>query len=428
MKKIVLIIFVVLIGAIAFFGYEKIVGAESSSATSEHAEGDGDKHGGESAEAEEYEKGPHNGRLLREGDFAVELTIFEDGVPPEFHVYTYKDDKPLPPQEVKLTVTLSRVDGEVNKFNFNPVKDYLGGDGTVTEPHSFDVEVSAIHDGKSYKWNFSSYEGRVTIAEDAAKASGIETEKAGPATIREIQTLSGQIVLNSNATANVRARFPGIVRDVKKGLGDKVTKGEVLATVESNDSLKSYDVTAPITGVILSRDTNIGDVAGDAPLFRISDLSTVWAELHVFPGEMARVQPGQEVEVSSLESVKKTKGTIASLLPLTENASQTIVARVPLDNPEGFWRAGMNVEGAVTITQHEVPLAVKSSGLQRFRDFTVVFAKVKDVYEVRMLELGKDDGTYVEVLEGIKAGTEYVSGNSFLIRADIEKSGASHDH
>jgi cobalt-zinc-cadmium efflux system membrane fusion protein len=53
---------------------------------------------------------------------------------------------------------------------------------------------------------------------------------------------------------------------------------------------------------------------------------------------------------------------------------------------------------------------------------------VGDTYEVRMLELGVNDGEMVEVLNGLKPDTPYVSGNSFLIKADIEKSGASHDH
>jgi cobalt-zinc-cadmium efflux system membrane fusion protein len=384
-------------------------------------------HGEAHVEAE-YERGPHRGRMLRDGSFAVEVTIFEDGGPPEYHVYAYKNDKPLSPQEVQLGVTLKRLDGEVNQFTFAPVEDYLKGDKIVTEPHSFDVEVQASHDGKSHEWKFASYEGRTTIAADAAKASGIEVEEAGPAIIKDIVSLSGQIGLNANATAQVKARFPGIVREVRKGLGDRVEKGEVLAVVESNDSLKTYQVTSPISGTILSRNTNVGDVAGDAALFSISDLSTVWAELHVFPADMGRVQAGQAVEVKSPDGKQSGKGTIASLLPVAENATQTIVARATLENPEGLWRAGMNVQGVVTVAERDVPLAVKTSGLQRFRDFTVVFAQVGETYEVRMLELGQDDGTHVEVLEGIKPGTLYVSGNSFLIRADIEKSGASHDH
>jgi len=66
--------------------------------------------------------------------------------------------------------------------------------------------------------------------------------------------------------------------------------------------------------------------------------------------------------------------------------------------------------------------------LQSFRDFTVVYARFQQTYEVRMLELGRRDGEFVEVLGGLDPGTTYVSENSFLVKADIEKSGASHDH
>ena len=68
------------------------------------------------------------------------------------------------------------------------------------------------------------------------------------------------------------------------------------------------------------------------------------------------------------------------------------------------------------------------ASLQRFRDFDVVFAQVGETYEVRMLELGRRDGRFIEVLEGLEPGTTYVTENSYLIKADIEKSGASHDH
>ena len=72
--------------------------------------------------------------------------------------------------------------------------------------------------------------------------------------------------------------------------------------------------------------------------------------------------------------------------------------------------------------------AVKRTGIQSFRDFRVVYARVGDDYEVRMLDLGRTAGEWVEVLGGLEPGTEYVTGNSHLIKADIEKSGASHNH
>ncbi len=68
------------------------------------------------------------------------------------------------------------------------------------------------------------------------------------------------------------------------------------------------------------------------------------------------------------------------------------------------------------------------SGLQSFRDFTVVYAQVGNEYEVRMLELGRQAGEWAEVLGGLEPGTRYVTENSYVIKADIEKSGASHDH
>ena len=108
--------------------------------------------------------------------------------------------------------------------------------------------------------------------------------------------------------------------------------------------------------------------------------------------------------------------------------SQTIVARATLDNRDGQWRPGTAIEAEVTVSTREVPLAVRADALQRFRDFTVVFAQIGDTFEVRMLELGEADGEHVEVLGGLKPGTRYVTDQSFLIKADIEKSGASHDH
>ena len=106
-----------------------------------------------------------------------------------------------------------------------------------------------------------------------------------------------------------------------------------------------------------------------------------------------------------------------------------LVIRVVLDNnKDAKWVPGSFVRGTVTVSDRKASLAVKTSGLQRFRDFTVVFAKVEDTYEVRMLDLGASDGTWTEVLGGIEPGQDYVAENSFLIKADIEKSGASHDH
>ena len=382
---------------------------------------------GAHAAADAFERGPHNGRLLRDGPFALEVTVYETGVPPEFRLYGYRDGKPLPPGALQPVVEVRRLDGETTRFTFRPEGDALVADGTVVEPHSFDVKVSVVNDGRTHAWTYASHEGRVTIPAATAAASGVKTSTAGPATIRDALPLMGRVAIDRSRQAQVRARFPGIVRAVPVNLGDHVRRGQTLATVEGNDSMRRYAVTAPLDGVVLARNTNVGDVAGEAPLFEIADLSSVWVELDAVGRDADRLRPGQTVSVRPASGGEALATRIDALVPVT-NAGMSVVARAQIPNRNSAWRPGMAVVGQVTVAQREVPLAVKISGLQRFRDFTVVFAKVGDTYEVRMLELGDRDDTSVEVLGGLKPGTAYVSEQSFLIRADIEKSGASHDH
>lgn len=382
---------------------------------------------GEATTAAGYERGPHHGRLLRDGAFALEVMIHEAGVPPEFRVYGYRDDKPLPVSSLQPVIETRRLDGETTRFTFRAEGTELVSNGTVAEPHSFDVKVSVVHDGQTHTWTYASHEGRVTIAAATALAAGVKTSMAGPATIHDVMPLLGRVAIDRSRHALVRARFAGIVRSVPVELGERVRRGQTLAMVEGNDSMRRYAVVAPLDGVVLARSTNVGDVAGDAPLFEIADLSSVWVELNAVGRDADRLRAGQAVQLRPASGGAALASTIDTLVPVT-NAGVSVVARARIPNPDNAWRPGMAVVGEVTAAERDVPLAVKLSGLQRFRDFTVVFAQFGEVYEVRMLELGARDDTSVEVLGGLKPGTRYVSEQSFLIRADIEKSGASHDH
>ena len=413
-------------------GHGHAAAADTHDEHSDHDDHDDHGHHDEHSE-EEQERGPNGGKLFRSSDFAIELTIYETGVDPQFRIYAYQHGKAVNPEDVDLSITLSRLDGEVNNFAFSPEGDMLIGDGVVTEPHSFDVEIKAQYQGNAHEWAFESHEGRTEISAKSAMEAGISIENAGPAIINEYASLTGHVTLNRDSTAKIKARFPGIVKSVNALWGQNVKKGDVLATIESNESLKLYNVIAPMDGTILARETNVGDVANGEPLFTIADLSEVWAEFHIFPDDLDKIKQGQMTHVSTLADIKAGNGAKASapvkmLLPTADANSQTVLAIVPLDNSAGNWRPGMTVKGDVLINEKHVPLAVKTSALQSFRDFTVVFAKIKDTYEVRMLELGASDGEQVEVLSGLKPNTEYVVENSFLIKADIEKSGAGHDH
>ncbi len=392
-----------------------------------HDEHGDDNHHDHHTETEEATKGPNGGRLLQQDDFALEMKIFEKGVPPEFHIFSYFGGEILNPNEVDLNIKLTRLDGQVDDFQFQPQNDYLRGDTEVVEPHSFDVHVSAEYQGKHYEWKYDNYEGRVQIRSEIASEAGIKTEKAGPHRIKETLNLTGSVQLDPNRLSHVRARFPGVIKQVGRELGERIQKGDVLAEIQSNESLQNYVVKAPISGVIVLRNIQVGEATGAGPLFTIANLSKIWIELDVFDKDIDRVNNGQAVLIETL-SGQSAQGKISWLSPMASHASQSIQARVVLDNKKLLFRPGQFVRGRITVAEHATALAVRKSGIQSFRDFQVVFARVNDTYEVRMLEMGRSDHDWVEVLAGLKPGTEYVTKNSYLIKADIEKSGASHDH
>jgi len=136
---------------------------------------------------------------------------------------------------------------------------------------------------------------------------------------------------------------------------------------------------------------------------------------------------GAPVSITDTTSGHTVSGKISQINLMTQ-ADQSVNVRVVLDNQKGLLRPGRHVNAKITVGNHAAALAVKRTGLQAFRDFTVVYAQIGEEYEVRMLELGLQAGEWAEVLGGLESGTRYVSENSYVIKADIEKSGASHDH
>lgn len=379
------------------------------------------------AQEAEPEKGPHRGRMLRDGDFAVELAIFETGVPPEFRVWVTNGGEPVSPDSVDLQVKLTRLGNVVDDIRFRAEGDYLRGDTVIYEPHSFIVTLIAQYQGKTYRWDYDNFEGRTLIGDSVAKAMGITTEIAGNATLHQTIRVYGKLVFPPNAKRQIQARFDGVIKQMHVNLGESVSKGQTLITVESNESLKTYQIQAPMAGVVSEQFASAGEQTAGRTLLEITNTDTLLAELAVYPADRSKVNVGAPV-ILSINGVDTPLSSIVSGSRAALRSDQAWLFLAEINNTDGLLSAGLFVSGDIEVDTFEVPLAVKRSGLQSFRDFTVVYAKVGEEYEVRMLELGREAGPWVEVLGGLEPGTEYVTENSYIIKADIEKSGASHDH
>ncbi|WDE01591.1 efflux RND transporter periplasmic adaptor subunit [Thalassomonas actiniarum] len=268
-------------------------------------------------------------------------------------------------------------------------------------------------------------EGLVEITPLLAQKAGIKTMPAGSGEIKQTVTVYGKAVAEPSRVSQVKARFSGVITELKVNVGDKVEAGDVLAQVESNSSLTRYSVTAPTSGIVVTRNANPGELADGQVLLTLADYSRLWVEYQIFPGQAQAVISGQAVTVSS--GFEQAESAIKHLLPGQSN-QDFLIARVPLDNRKGIWSPGLLLSGSIVLSQIEVPLVVANRALQEVEGQQVVFVRTEKGFQTRTLVLGQSDGISSQVLSGLNAGEHYVVENSYLLKADLEKSSAEHHH
>jgi cobalt-zinc-cadmium efflux system membrane fusion protein len=391
-----------------------------------HAHGDEHDEEAEHQHAEPA-KGPHGGRLLSQDDFALEVTIYETEVEPELRVYLYQNGEPIKTSELKLQVTLQRLGEPAELINFNPELDYWLGDTVIREPHSFEVEISASYQGKKFEWHYDSFEGRTELSARSIEKAGIELQQTQAGQIHTQLHLFGVVAPVPEQQYQVGAAYAGVVQQLAVKVGDKVTKGQLLATVQNPVSLKNYSVFAPAAGEVTAKYVSVGTKVSEQPIVEISDFSSVYIEMSAFPSDTEQLKLGQEFLVKDLHGHQSAVSQISYIAPQM-TGGHIARARGVLANPDGHWRPGMHVKTDVTVATVDAALVIKKSALQLWHGKTVIFIKVGDVFEIRMPELGRADDTQVEVLSGVPLGVQYATSNSFILKADVMKSGASHDH
>lgn len=267
------------------------------------------------------------------------------------------------------------------------------------------------------------------IAQAEADASGIKAVAVGPGLIATEREVQGVLMPIDGRSAQVTARYPGTVRALQANVGDRVEAGQRLASVLSNLSLTTYPLSAPISGVVTARSVQVGSgVAEGQVLYEIADLSRVWVDLHVFGVDAGAVRAGAAVTVERMYDDAQASTRIERVLPGAATASQSMVARATLDNADGLWRPGMAVTARIATATRQAALVVPRSALQTLEGREVVFVRDGERYSARPVTLGPRDARNVAVVQGLRAGEQVVFEQSYLVKADIGKSGAGHEH
>lgn len=469
--------------------------------------GDGHDDSKDHADAEHHEvgpvKGPHGGKLFVKGDFGLEILLAEDGGEPRFRVYLFNKDKALPPNAAKVSVMVTRPDGEKQNIGFASEKDFLKSTQPIEEPHVFEATVVVQNGNQPFQFTFFQEEGKIELTDAQIRAAGMTIQTAGSARIKSAMTLPGEIRFNEDRTAHVVPRLAGVVEGISANLGQQVKKGQVLAVIAStglseqrsellavqkrlslakmtfereknlweekisaeqdylqaqqtmreaeiavhnaqqklmalgaspsasgnSGALNRYEIRAPFDGLVVEKHIALGEaVKEDASIFTISDLSTVWAEIIVSAKDLNVIRVGEKVTIKATAFDSTASGTVSYIGALIGEQTRTAKARVTLSNPQMAWRPGLFINVEIVSKETSVPVAVSSDAVQNVDEKPTIFVRVPGGFIAQPVTIGLSDGKTIEVVKGLKSGTQYAAAGSFTIKSELGKSSAEHAH
>jgi len=192
--------------------------------------------------------------------------------------------------------------------------------------------------------------------------------------------------------------------------------------------LTHYELKAPFDGTVIEKNIAVGEaVKEDADIFVLADLSTVWVDVTVYSKDLNIVKVGQNVTVRSKILGFEADGILTYLGSLVGEQTRAARGIVVVQNTEGHWRPGLFVTVEIVQEEVSVPVAVSVDALQTLHDQPVVFVQYGNIFEARILKLGRNDGRWVEVLNGLSPGERYVARNSFILKAELGKEGAAEE-
>lgn len=348
----------------------------------------------------------------------------------------------------------------------------------------------------------------VRLTEAKRKELGIEVAVAQPGSVQTQLALTGTVSLNTDRLVRIVARIPGVVREVRKNLGDTVRAGEVMAVIDSReladakgaylaatervaltadtfqrekdlwekkispaeDYLKAkqanaearielraakhklialgfaeaslrqlasepesaftrYEIVAPLAGTVIEKRLNVGEsVKDDTEVFNVADLRIVWVNLNVPPADLRLVAKGQRVHIAAGASLPEVEARLSYIGALVVEDTRTVPVRAELSNTDGRWRPGLFVTARLTTKETTASVLIPKAAIQTIEGKPTVFVQTPEGFAARPVTLGQSNETHTEITAGLAAGERYAATETFVLKADLAKSEAEHEH
>ncbi len=286
--------------------------------------------------------------------------------------------------------------------------------------------------GRPAQSAFSQEEGHeelVVLTEAEMAEFNVQIAEAGPGVIILSRRLPGEVKANDNHLAHIGPRYRGIVTDVRANVGDTVKKGQVLAVVESNDTLSPYELKTFIAGTIIQKHMTLGEpVSRETEGFVVADLGTVWMDITIYQRDLDLIRVGEEATIRAGSQDRTVSGKISYVTPVVDEHTRTATARIVVANPDGFWRPGMFVMAEIKTGEIAAGVVVPSTAVHTMEGRSVIFVEADQGFHPQPVTIGNRGSTQLEITSGLESGTRYVSVGGFVLKAEMGKDSLGEGH
>lgn len=341
--------------------------------------------------------------------------------------------------------------------------------------------VTAGHGGHGSTGAAAATDEKVVLDAKAQQLAGVQTAQAeNKNLIKEIRT-TGKITLNETGRTYITSRVMGRVDELYiNAEGQYVAPGQAIAAIYSPDYIAAQEeyilamdtvyklrnaspdlvqvnqrlleaarrklellgvspddiahlehtrkanshmiLRAQFGGTVLEKQILPGAyiMAGDK-LYALSDLSTVWLNADLYEKDIATIQVGQEVLVTTTAWPGETfTGKVSFINPVLDDATRTVKVRIELANGEGKLKPNMFASAGLQVPLGDSLVIPVSSLLDTGRRKMVFIAEGQDSFVKRDVVTGQESQGFIQVLSGLDAGDTVVTAATFLLDSQTQ--------
>lgn len=221
-----------------------------------------------------------------------------------------------------------------------------------------------------------------------------------------------------------------------------MTQAAVEELAKTGEIAPRYTLHAPIDGQVVEREVTLGELVSPdrEALLVLADATTLWVLADVPEARLHEVAAGAPAQVvigaTSRAGQRSFEGRVAFVAPLISAGTRTAQVRIEVPSDSLALKPGMfaQVEIATSDPTKKDPapiVAVPDEAIQTVEGSPAVFVPVKGepgTFAKRAVTVGPAVGGLVPILSGLIEGEEFVASGTFILKAELGKGSAAHEH